>query len=75
MQLSAKKYVTDNKSEQNIIDGQQRLTTFLVLIKQGLQKPKIRRATKPTKASVKRKAENKRKTSLKKSLRKKPSID
>ena len=48
---------------------------FLVLIKQGLQKPKIRRATKPTKASVKRKAENKRKTSLKKSLRKKPSID
>lgn len=48
---------------------------FLVLIKQGLQKPKIRRATKPTKASVKRNAENKRKTSLKKSLRKKPSID
>lgn len=48
---------------------------FLALIKQGLQKPKIRRATKPTKASVKRKAENKRKTSLKKSLRKKPSID
>ena len=48
---------------------------FLVLIKQGLQKPKIRRATKPTKASVKRNTENKRKTSLKKSLRKKPSID
>jgi uncharacterized protein with ParB-like and HNH nuclease domain len=33
MQLSAKKYITENKTEQDIIDGQQRLTTFLVLIK------------------------------------------
>jgi uncharacterized protein with ParB-like and HNH nuclease domain len=34
MQLSAKKYITENKTEQDIIDGQQRLTTFLVLLKQ-----------------------------------------
>jgi len=33
MQLSAKKYITPNKAEQDIIDGQQRLTTFLVLLK------------------------------------------
>lgn len=34
MQLSAKKNITENKTEQDIIDGQQRLTTFLVLLKQ-----------------------------------------
>ena len=33
MQLSEKKFITANKSGQNIIDGQQRLTTFLVLLK------------------------------------------
>lgn len=33
MQLSEKKFITANKSSQNIIDGQQRLTTFLVLLK------------------------------------------
>ncbi len=34
MQLSAKKFITKNNTEQDIIDGQQRLTTFLVLLKQ-----------------------------------------
>ena len=34
MQLSEKKYITENNTEQDIIDGQQRLTTFLVLLKQ-----------------------------------------
>ncbi len=33
MQLSAKKYITASRTEQDIIDGQQRLTTFLVLLK------------------------------------------
>lgn len=33
MQLSNKKYINKVKSEQEIIDGQQRLTTFLILIK------------------------------------------
>ncbi len=46
---------------------------FLTLIKNGLTKPKIRKATKPSKASIKRKAENKRKQALKKHLRKKPN--
>jgi len=48
---------------------------FLALLKKGLTKPKIRKATKPSKASVKRKAENKRKQALKKHLRKKPDWD
>ena len=33
MQLSAKEFITKNTNEQFIIDGQQRLTTFLVLFK------------------------------------------
>ncbi|MGD1818799.1 MAG: DUF262 domain-containing protein [Pleomorphochaeta sp.] len=33
MQLSERKYISKNKFEQDIIDGQQRLTTLLVLIK------------------------------------------
>ena len=48
---------------------------FLELIKQSLRKEKIRKATKPSKASIKRKAENKRRQALKKSLRKKPNTD
>ncbi|CAM1348991.1 alternative ribosome rescue aminoacyl-tRNA hydrolase ArfB [Tenacibaculum insulae] len=48
---------------------------FLALITQGLKRPKIRRTTKPTKASVKRKAENKQRNALKKTLRKKPKLD
>lgn len=45
---------------------------FLTLLKANLQRPKKRRPTKPTKASVKRKLENKKRVSLKKALRKKP---
>ena len=48
---------------------------FLELIKLSLQKEKVRKATKPSKASIKRKAENKRRQAFKKSLRKKPNID
>ncbi len=33
MQLSEKKFIDKNKFEQNIIDGQQRLSTFLLLLK------------------------------------------
>lgn len=33
MQLSEKKFITYNRHEQEVIDGQQRLTTFLVLLK------------------------------------------
>ncbi|KGL62705.1 alternative ribosome rescue aminoacyl-tRNA hydrolase ArfB [Polaribacter sp. Hel1_85] len=48
---------------------------FLELIKINLIRPKKRRPTKPSKASVKRKAESKKRTSVKKALRKKPKLD
>tara|TARA_R110001592_G_scaffold58799_3_gene177978 strand:+ start:964 stop:1368 length:405 start_codon:yes stop_codon:yes gene_type:complete len=48
---------------------------FLSLIKASLIRPKKRRPTKPSKASIKRKAENKQRTSVKKALRKKPKLD
>jgi ribosome-associated protein len=48
---------------------------FLTLIKTNLRRPKTRRPTKPSKASIKRKAESKQRTSVKKALRKKPKPD
>ncbi|MBL4904464.1 MAG: aminoacyl-tRNA hydrolase [Flavobacteriaceae bacterium] len=48
---------------------------FLELIVKGLQVPKPRKATKPSKASVKRKMVNKQQQSAKKTLRKKPEED
>ncbi|MCG8182969.1 alternative ribosome rescue aminoacyl-tRNA hydrolase ArfB [Tenacibaculum piscium] len=48
---------------------------FLCIIKEGLKKPKIRRATKPSRNSVLRKHENKKRQAFKKSLRKKPDLE
>ena len=48
---------------------------FLEIITQGLKIPKKRKATKPSKGSIIRKAENKQKQALKKAMRKKPDID
>lgn len=48
---------------------------FLEIIKIGLKRPKIRRKTKPSKASIKRKAEHKKRTSIKKALRRKPKLE
>ncbi|MCL7752244.1 alternative ribosome rescue aminoacyl-tRNA hydrolase ArfB [Polaribacter sp. Z022] len=48
---------------------------FLELLRTNLIRNKKRKPTKPTKASIKRKAENKKRTSDKKSLRKKPKLD
>lgn len=48
---------------------------FLELIRKNLIKPKIRKATKPSKSSIKRKAENKKRISVKKALRKKPKLN
>lgn len=45
------------------------------LLKESLTRKKYRIQTKPTRSSIKKKAENKRKNSLKKALRKKPRID
>lgn len=48
---------------------------FFELIKLKLVRPKIRRSTKPTKGSVVRKSENKKRNSQKKAMRKKPKLD
>ena len=48
---------------------------FLELLKTNLIRPKKRRPTKPTKGSVKRKVESKKRVSEKKTLRKKPKLD
>jgi ribosome-associated protein len=48
---------------------------FLDVLKTSLIRPKKRRPTKPTKGSVKRKSENKKRISVKKTLRKKPKLD
>ena len=48
---------------------------FFELIKQSLVRPKIRRATKPTRASKVRKSESKKRNSQKKAMRKKPNIE
>ncbi len=48
---------------------------LLELLKTNLIRSKKRRPTKPTKGSLLRKAENKKRSSLKKSLRKKPKLE
>ena len=48
---------------------------FFKILAIGLTLQKKRKATKPSKASVKRKAETKNRISIKKALRKKPKLD
>lgn len=48
---------------------------FVKLISDALKQQKIRKATKPSKSSILRKAENKKKVSQKKKLRKKPRLE
>ncbi len=48
---------------------------FLEMIKNGLKKPKKRKATKPSKASIQKRLDTKKRASLKKSNRKKPDVD
>ena len=48
---------------------------FLRLITESLIRPKKRRPTKPSRASVRRRSETKQRTSVKKTLRKKPGLD
>jgi len=48
---------------------------FLQLVEKGLTIPKKRKSTKPTKASVKKRLENKKNISIKKYNRKKPDLD
>ena len=48
---------------------------FIELIQHALIVPKKRRPTKPSIAAIRKKAENKRKQTLKKSMPKKPKVD
>ena len=48
---------------------------FLALLKTNLIRPKKRRKTKPSKGAMKRRVETKKRTSVRKALRKKPKID
>ena len=48
---------------------------FLDVLKTNLIRPKNRKKTKPTKGSIKRKTENKKRVSVKKALRRKPKLD
>ena len=48
---------------------------FLNYLKKGLQKEKSRRATQPTRSSIKKRLENKQKQAVKKALRKRPKLD
>lgn len=48
---------------------------FLSLLKTNLIRPKKRKPTKPSRASLKRKAESKQRNSVKKALRKKPKLE
>lgn len=51
------------------------ISRFKVIIRKGLEKPKKRKKTKPSIASVKKRLEKKRRQSAKKSSRKKPDVD
>ncbi|CAI8378033.1 MAG: Peptidyl-tRNA hydrolase ArfB [Polaribacter sejongensis] len=48
---------------------------FLELMKTNLIRPKKRRPTKPSKSSIRKNAEGKKKIAIKKALRKKPTLD
>ncbi|MFT4576094.1 MAG: ribosome-associated protein [Polaribacter sp.] len=48
---------------------------FIELITTALKRQKIRRPTKPSRSSVLKKSDNKKKNSAKKSLRKKPGLE
>lgn len=48
---------------------------FIEIISDALKRQKIRRATKPSRSSILRKTDNKKKNSAKKALRKKPGLE
>lgn len=63
--------VSESRSQHKNKDiAQKRL---LKILEKGLQIPKVRKASKPTKASIKKRLEKKKKQAYKKALRQKPS--
>ena len=67
--IEAKRY---REQEKNRTDARERL---VVLIHKALEKPRMRRQTRPTKASVLRRVEAKKKRGSVKHMRNKPSIE
>lgn len=67
--LSCEETRSQHKNKELVINR------LITLLKTNLIRPKIRRKTKPTKASVKRKIESKKRQSSKKGLRKPPKLD
>ncbi|WP_298363335.1 alternative ribosome rescue aminoacyl-tRNA hydrolase ArfB [uncultured Lutibacter sp.] len=47
---------------------------FFELIKKSLKKPKVRKATKPTKSSIQKRLDKKKKLAFKKAFRRKPDL-
>ena len=67
--IEAKRY---REQEKNRADARERLA---VLIRKALEKPRLRRQTRPTKASVVRRVEAKKKRGSVKKMRSKPEIN
>jgi ribosome-associated protein len=67
--IEAKRY---REQEKNRIDARERL---VALIRKALEKPRLRRQTRPTKASVVRRVAGKKKRGSVKQLRNKPVIE
>jgi ribosome-associated protein len=67
--IEARRY---REQEKNRTDGRERLA---VLIRRALEKPKARRKTRPTRSSVQRRVEGKKKRGNVKALRSKPGIE
>jgi len=67
--IEAKRY---REQEKNRADARERLA---VLIRKSLEKPRMRRQTRPTKASVVRRVEGKKKRGSVKKMRNKPAIE
>ena len=67
--IEAKRY---REQEKNRADARERLA---VLIRKALERPRIRRQTRPTKASVVRRVEAKKKRGSVKKMRSKPEIN
>ena len=66
--IEARRY---REQEKNRLDARDRLAA---LIRRASEKSRVRRQTRPTKASVQRRVEGKKRRSLKKTSRKKPAI-
>lgn len=66
-------YCDESRSQHK--NKQLAIKRFIAIISAALKRQKIRRATKPSRSSIIKKAENKKKISVKKAMRKKPRLE